>query len=251
MKKQTCSLVAITCAALLPAMSWAQVFVNETFDYANDAALQAKWNNPNGMSLNLGAGNPLPAGAHNGTNSAHTWTGSAFSLTPTDAAPVVLTADLWYSGAINQRNTVGLRTGANPLFEMGFYNQAAANGLGIRLLGIAGGGDWIQLLTYTALGTGEANAKWIRMEATFTATTVNLDWDFGADGGVDGNYFKSGVSPTGAFTDLRFGGPSGVSSPGGGFLVDNIKLEVVPEPTTAALLGIGLLGLIGRMRSRH
>jgi hypothetical protein len=105
----------------------AQVIVNETFDYADTTALLAKWGSPTGLTLDASAGNPAPEAAYDGSAVAHSWIGSTFSLIPTDAAPVVLTADLWYTGKENQRNTVGLRNGANPLFEMGFYNQSSVS----------------------------------------------------------------------------------------------------------------------------
>src|SRR5690606_40628691 len=118
-------------------------------------------NTPLGLSLDTEKGNAAPAGAHDGSASAHIWTGSTFSITPTDAAPLVLSGDLWYSGANNQRNSLGLRTGANPLFEIGFYNQGGANGLSVRLLGIGGGiGSGVERVSYTSLGAETDNAQW-------------------------------------------------------------------------------------------
>ncbi|HEX5218638.1 MAG TPA: PEP-CTERM sorting domain-containing protein [Verrucomicrobiae bacterium] len=254
MKKLLSLVVACSCFSVVSIQ--AQVYVNETFDYPDTATLLTKWNNSTGLSLDTASGNPAPAGAHSGTATAHTWIGSSFSITPTDASPLILSADLWYSGNNNQRNTVGLRTGTNPLFEMGFYNQAgppSANGLAVRLLGIGGvGGAWNELASYTALGTGSAAAQWIHLEATFTAKSATVRWDLGVDGIYDGSQTWTGTTDVLPFSDLRFGGPSGVSSTGGGFLVDNIRLEVVsvPEPAAATLLGLGIAGLIGFRRMR-
>lgn len=249
MRKISCSLVALTCLALIPGLSRAQqIYVNETFDYADDAALQAKWSNPTGLTLDLGAGNSAPSAIHSGAATVHNWTGSTFSITPTDAMPLILSGDVWYSGVGNQRNTIGLRTGANPLFEMGFYNSGAV-GLGVRLLGIGGiGGTWLELASYTALG---ATPQWIHLETTFTSKSATVKWDLGADGSYDGTQTWTGTVDVLPFSDLRFGGPSGVSSGGGAFSVDNIKLEtVVPEPTIATLLGLGVTALIGFRRTR-
>lgn len=251
MKTSFVSLAVGVCSLLVPSLGMAQLYVNETFDYPDTAALQTKWSNPTGLSLDTTSGNPLPAGAHSGANTFHQWTGSTFSITPTDASPLVLSGDVWYSGSNNQRNTIGLRTGANPLFEMGFYNSSpAANGLSTRLLNIGGvGGTWIQLVSYTDLGT---DPQWIHLESTFTAKSATVRWDLGADGIFDGSQTWTGTTDVLPFSDLRFGGPSGVSSAGGGFLVDNIRLEVtsVPEPGVFALAvaGVGVLMALRRFR---
>ncbi len=227
------SLGAASLLACLPTFA-ATVYVNETFDYADTAALSVNWGSPTGLSLDSAS-----AGAHDGAASAHTWTGSSFSIAPTDDEPLVLTADLWYTGTAGQRNTVGLRNGANPLFEMGFYNDGTvgANGLATRVLSFAGSPGWVGLASYTDLGTGEDASQWIRLEATFTSTQLTLTWDFGANGSVDGTYSAPGgaFSEGASFTDLRFGGPSALSSAGGGFLVDNIVLQTVPVPEPASL----------------
>ncbi len=254
MKQNSLPAIFLACATLIPSLSPAQVYVNETFDYADTAALLTKWNTALGLSLDSVNGNPPSAAAHNGGAAAHSWIGPAFSLTPTDANPIILSADVWYSGNNNQRNTIGLRTGASPLFEMGFYNQTtptAANGLAMRVVSFAGNESWLELASYTTLGTGSANAQWIHLEATFAAKSVTVRWDLGANGSYEGSLTSTGLNPTGAFTDLRFGGPSGLNSAGGGFIVDNINLQVaVPEPTSATLLGLGLSGLVALRRMR-
>lgn len=255
MKLKLVPLIAILGTGAWSLSSQAQVLVNETFDYSDDAALLAKWSSPTGLFLETAAGLGAPAGGHSGAASAHTWIGSSFSVTPTDASPLLLSGDIWYSGTTGQRNTIGFRTGADPLFEMGFYNAAGANGLSVRLLGLGGvGGSWLELVPYTALGTGSEAGQWIHLEALFTSKSVAVSWDLGATGIFDGTQIWTGTTDAKAFSDLRFGGPSGVGSGAGanlGFLVDNIKLEVVPEPATAALLGLGLSGLLAWRRSRR
>jgi hypothetical protein len=231
--------------ALLAQTAAAQVIVNEQFNYENLAALQAKWSNTNGLTLELGSGNPAPSAGHSGAAVIHGWTGSTFSVTPTAANPLVLSVDIYNSGAGNQRNTVGLRTGANPLFEMGMYNafdndpyelENTGNGIGARILNFAGssalaGQKWVKL--------DDHYTGWSRWEATFTDLSLTLRIDHGVNGIWDVVYTSTGTNVVGAFTDLRFGGPSGLSSAGGGFAVDNIVLQVIPEPSTYALLGVG------------
>ncbi len=231
------------------AVAQATVILNETFDYADLAALQANWGVTAGLGLDLVGGNPAPSATHSGVNTIHSWVGNGtFSIAPTDVNPIVLTADIWDSGAGNQRNTIGLRTGANPLFEMGMYNAfnhpAAGSGEGVRLVSLAGSENWHQMGSYT---TG-----WSRWEATFTKYSVTVRVDTGIDSTWDLSWTSTGVNPIGAFSDLRFGGPSGVASAGGGFAVDNIRLEVltIPEPSAMALSFLGGLGILWKIRRR-
>jgi hypothetical protein len=171
----------------------------------------------------------------------------------------VLTADIWSSGAASQRNTVGFRTGANPLFEMGMYNAfdndvngplaTSASGIGVRILNLAGGSAlsgqrWVLL--------GDVYEGWARWQAIFTEVGLAVRVDEGMDNTWDVTYISGGTTPVGPFSDLRFGGPSALPSPGGGFAVDNVKLEVVPavpEPSTAALLVLGALAVVTRRRA--
>jgi hypothetical protein len=226
-----------------------QLILNEPFNYPDLASLQAVWGATAGLGLDLAGGNPSPSATHSGVNTIHSWVGNGtFSITPTDANPLVLTADIWDSGAGNQRNSIGLRTGANPLFEMGMYNAfndpATGSGEGVRLVSLAGSQNWHQMGPYT---TG-----WSRWEATFTTYSVTVRVDTGIDSTWDLSWTSTGVTPIGAFSDLRFGGPSGVASAGGGFAVDNIRLEViaVPEPSTMALSLLGGLSTLWIMRRR-
>lgn len=230
----------------------AQVILSDDFEsYADTAAMGANWTLGSGGTLATTGGNPGQAGAHDGSNQAHLWA-HAFSVTPTDEMPLILKADIWFSGTNNQRNTVGLRTGANPLYEVGFHNAAGSNGLSLRILNFAGNDGWVELLSYSNLGIDRA--RWISTTSTFSATALDVvlvDSLAVADGGFGTIVFNStGATAAGAFTDLRFGGPSALSSAGGGFLVDNISLEVIPEPSTYAMIA-GLLALAGALILRR
>jgi hypothetical protein len=239
----------------------AQIIVDEQFNYVDQAAMAANWTLPatTPMTLNLGAGNPNPSVTHGGTATVNRWT-TAFSLTPTDANPVRLSADLLSSGNANQANTVGLRQsgGISPLFEMGMYRSfdnlqtgpdtSAAlspiqDGIGIRTINIAQDlnlQDWVKM--------GPNYIGWARFEATFTMSSVTTRIDLGIDGVWDYSFTETGTTATGAFGDLRIHSP--VSSTGGGFSVDNIKLEVIPEPSTYALMGMGVV-VLGVMAQRR
>lgn len=238
----------LTGAILLGAIASAsaQVIMSDGFDYANLAAMQTKWGTTAGMSLNTSDGLPSPSGGHDGSATVHSWIGSSFSVTPTDSAPLLLSGDIWYSGANNQRNTIGLRNGANPLFEVGFYNSVN-NGLGMRVVAFGGNESWVQGLSYVELGT---TPQWIRIQATFTSSSVTVKYDLGADGSVDKTLTSTGAAISNPFVDLRFGGPSGLSSAGGAFNVDNISLAVVPVPEPSTVI-LGLLGGLGLLFVRR
>ena len=241
-----------------------QIIVNDSFDYADDAALQAVWSTSASLSLNTTNGNPIPSAFHSGEAAIHQPIGLTFNITPTAASPVLLSADIWSSGGANQRNSVGLRTGANPLFEMGMYNAfdniqtgpdtvAALTptevGIGVRMLSLGAGGfngqSWIKF--------GDNYSGWARWEAIFTDVTTTVRVDLGIDSTWDYEFSSTRATPVAAFSDLRFGGPSGLSSTDGAFAVDNIRLEVIPEPSTIALGlmgGLGLAVLLMRRRRR-
>ena len=243
------ALAAVVCSPAL----FAQVIVNETFDYADQAALDVNWNlganSP--LSLNTGVGNPAPSvdNPATGTNP-NIWAGSTFSLTPSDANPIRLTADITSSGTVGSVTTVGLRQqgGINPLFEMGIYrifdnvqtgpSSAAAgsgSGIGVRTVNIGeslpGPQNWVKMGEYY---TGTA-----RFEATFTELSVVTRVDLGIDGSWDLEYTETGTTSIGAFGDLRIHAPAAATTGTGGASVDNLRLEVVPEPSTFALFGLG------------
>jgi hypothetical protein len=246
----SCLIVALAQGAV----AQTTVILNEPFNYADLAALQANWGATAGLGLDLVGGNPSPSATHGGSATIHAWVGNnTFSLTPTDVNPVVLTADIWDSGVGNQRNTVGLRQfgGITPLFEMGMYNAfndpapGGLSGEGVRLVNLAGSQNWHYMGPYT---TG-----WSRWEATFSTYSVTVRVDTGIDSTWDLAWTSTGATAIGPFGDIRFGGPSGSSSAGGGFAVDNIRLEVttVPEPSALALSLLGGFGLAAGVISRR
>ncbi|MCC7336685.1 MAG: PEP-CTERM sorting domain-containing protein [Pirellulaceae bacterium] len=240
----------------------AAIVVSEDFEgYANTAAMQANWGATGLGTLATAFGNGGQSAAHPG-GAINIWQGSTFSLTPTATQNIVLTADLYDDATSqNERLTVGLRNGANPLFEMGHWNQALPQpGGGIpkvehyatRVLGMYGNESWMPI-DATLNDTG-ISAGWNRYEATFTLTNVTVTIDLGANGTIDGTFVSTGAPSANAFTDLRFGGASGVSSAGGGFNVDNITLRTVavPEPSSlAALAALGVMGLARRRRKTN
>lgn len=252
--------MSLLAAALAPAIS-AQVIVNEQFNYASQAELAANWTMGTApLTLVTDDGFTAPSVRHAGTTTGANRWATPFALTPTDAAPVRLTADLYNETAGNTVTTVGLRQngGTSPLFEMGFYrvfdNQQTGTettsilspsgaGVGVRTIAIGqdlNGQDWVRMSPYI-------QDEWLRFEATFDFDTVTVRIDRGIDGTWDFEYREVGTTAIGTFGDLRIHSPA-TTAAGTTALVDNIRLEVVPEPTAAALLSLGALALLRRRK---
>jgi hypothetical protein len=250
-------------AALLTPSVLGQVYVDEQFNYADQNALTANWTlGTSPLSLNTTDGNPSPSVNNPGSAiSPNIWSGSTFSLTPTDANPIRLTGDIISDGASGAVTTIGLRTGANPLFEMGLYRLfdniqtgpntsealgAVETGFGTRTINLGEdlpGQDWVK---FGDVFTGAA-----RFEATIGELSVTTRVDLGIDGTWDFSFTETGTTPIGAFTELRIHAPATTGAGTSGAIVDNIRLEVVPEPSTYAMFGLGglILAFLRRRRS--
>jgi hypothetical protein len=251
MKKISLSAAALAALYIAPPLA-AQVYVDEQFNYADQAGLVANWSpGSSPLTLNTTVGNPSPSVHNPGASSttANIWRGSTFSLTPTDASPIVLSGDIISDGLAGSVTTIGLRTGANPLFEMGLYRlfdnvqtgpdtsaplSPVGMGFGTRTINIGQdlpGQDWVK---FGDIYTGTAH-----FEATFTTFGVTTRVDINDDGTWDAVFTETGTTPIGAFSDLRIHAPTPTGTGTTGAIVDNVRLEVVPEPSTYALLGLG------------
>lgn len=226
----------------------AAIVVSEDFDsYADTAAMQANWGAGGLGTLDSALGNGGSSAAHPG-GTVNSW-GTAFSVMPTATEHVVLTADIFNDGtSTNKRMSVGLRNGANPLFEMGYYNGTVEH-YHVRVLGMYGSENWVPLSPGLLASAGN-NAGWNRFQATFTDTELTVTLDLGADGSIDGTFISAGAPSANPFVDLRFGGPSNLSSGGGGANFDNIVLQTVavPEPSCLAGLALGCVAFARRRR---
>ena len=240
------------------------ILVNESFDtYADTTAMKAVW----GGTGNLGtldttlSYSPNNSAAHPG-GAVNTYLPGIGSATPSATQNLVLSAKIYDNAlVVNDRVTVGLRTGAAPLFEMGRYNDwtplpnTLGHTYGIRALsmgnGITPSPNWKPFLI--AGNPVPATAGWHSYEATFSiATGLTVTLDLGSNGTIDSTlqFAGNGTAAFGNFTDLRFGGPSNLSSAGGGANFDDIYLALVPEPTSLLLAGV--LGIaMGCARSRR
>ena len=248
MKKISLNATVLAALFLAPPVQ-AAVIVDEQFNYADQTGLAANWTlGTSPLSLNTTVGNPSPSVNNPGTStSANLWRGSTFSLTPSDANPIVLSGDIISDGAANTVTTIGLRTGTNPLFEMGLYRLfdniqtgpdtsegGTGTGFGIRTISIGQdlpNQDWVKM--------GDIYTGTAHFEATFTTFGVTTRVDIGDDGTWDAVFTETGTTPIGAFSDLRIHAPATTGAGTSGAIVDNVRLEVVPEPSTYALLGLG------------
>jgi PEP-CTERM motif len=245
------SLASLVALALSAGNAPAATIFSDNFDsYADTAAMQAVWGA-------AGAGTLSTTTAYSGSQSmahpggADNTHNLAADLIPTDANPVILSGKIYDDGAGNKRYSIGFRSLATfPLFEMGNYNAVSGQSYYARINSFPGGGspDWV------SLGAGSGTEGWHTFRAKFTGSSVNISVDLKSDGSIDGSYNFNLLGSYGApgLGVLRLGGPSNLSSPGGGGNFDDISVEVVPEPTSFLLLGLGgIFALVNLRRSQR
>ncbi len=167
----------------------------------------------------------------------------------------------------NKRMSLGMRWfNDNPfnqiaenILELGMYNDTVPNahhayravifnGAGGPTGNIQSWGGWdmgtvltdpldplSEIDVNTFQGTG--GAVWNRYSVIISPDTVTFEFDTGADGTVDfSDTFTDVITTAQGFDRIRFGGPSGITSLGGGNHFDNIVLERI-APIVASLLG--------------
>jgi hypothetical protein len=191
--------------------------VAEDFEsYADTAAMQAVWG-----TKGLGLIEAVPQGSghaayHPGgaVNARH-----GFALQATAAESIVLTADFYdFATNANKRLTVGLRNGTGAILELGAFNSKGS--YFARVVGFAGGTSW------KCFDESQRPIQgWHRFQALISPTNTVLTLDLGADGIIDKQLEFPGSAAGVTFNELRFGGPSDVTSLGGGGFFDNIRLE--------------------------
>jgi len=236
---------AAAAAALLVGSAQAAIIVSDNFEsYADSAALLAAWPANAATTLDTALGNPGQSALHLG-GAVNRKTFAA--INPTDATPLSLSVDIYDSGtSSNKRISTGLRNGANNLIELGMYNGPTH--FAFRLVLFASGNpNWVAFDTLGQSGIANAPVQgWHRYTATIGDTQTVFSLDLNADGSIEATHVVPAVPGAIGINELRFGGPSGVSSPGGSANFDNILLQSIPEPGSLSLLSLGAIGLLRR-----
>ncbi len=233
-----------------PALSSAAVIFADDFDsYADTAALGAVWTLSEG-TLDAANGNPSQSFNHPGTAAAfsggNTNTVSFPTMYPGPGEKLILSGDFYDDGTSeNKRVSIGLRdaAGAN-IIEMGMYNSPAHYAIRTVLFGAGSDAAWVAMPgTPTFEGVNVSVEGWHNFQAEITDSDVTFMLDLGDDGSIDSTYTAT-ILQNGAFgfNQIRLGGPSDLSSAGGGVKFDNISLTLVPEPTTALLAAFCAVG---------
>lgn len=244
----------------------AAVILQDNFDgYTSTSDMQSKWGSAGVGTLDTTKGNPGNSIAFaNLGATAVTSNQRSISLTgPSDAQPIIWQFDFLDDGVGNKRLTGALRdvggsgTGNQAFLEMGRFNSindpesgTTISGYGMRTAFIGGpsaNSGWIDFV-----GNPAAHAGWNRFTATIGATSITFTLDFDADGTIDASRTVT-VSDGGKLYNLvRFGGPSDVSSAGGGGNFDNLSITTAPEPACFGLIApAGMLALARRRRRRQ
>lgn len=263
MKKYTT--LGLLAVALLLGVSSAggTVIVSDNFDsYASTAAMLTVWGGTGALGTlsTTQSYSPSQSAYHPG-GVVNIYQPGIGTVTPSLTNNLVLTAKIYDDAVLaNDRISVGLRTGAAPLFEMGRYNSfntapTGTNTYGIRGLSLGNGIVSPAWTAFSIAGAAiPATAGWHTYVATFSiADGLTVTLDLNSNGSIDStlHFAGDGVTPFGNFTDLRFGGPSNNTSAGGGANFDDIKLEYVAVPEPASFLLMGLAGVLaGCRRSR-
>lgn len=222
------------------------VLIQEDFEgYANTAAFQAVWGNAGLGTLDTAAGNPGQSAAHpGGADNTRTFT----TFNPTATEHLRLTGQIYDDGtSSNKRMSIGLRNTVNSenIIELGFYNGGSH--YVARAVNFVGTNP-----NWTAFpGSGSPVVGWHTYSVEISDTTVAFSLDLGSNGSIDSTQSFTIAATAAGFSQLRIGGPSNLSSAGGGAKFDNLRLETitVPEPTSAGVCA--LLGCLCMVRRRR
>lgn len=271
---------------LAPSLGQAQVFLSDNFDgYANQAAFEAAWT-PIGsvapLSGTLTSDQFVSPGNSIRIDGTLTSNQQRNRRTFTDTTAVSLTSTLTYSfdfydaatNAAPFRQYANLQDTTAPgstaqLISMGFNNN--------QTIGNSGGNFYMaRILSYTVptidpdggpnesvtgtsiyfklndFGAGLRSVGWHNLKVVLsTDDGLSTDFSFYVDNVLAELVNNVGTSATFRnYDNITLG--SGLSNASNPAYYDNFHVEVstVPEPTTAALLGIGLSGLIALRRTR-
>lgn len=253
-------IILAAAAAILPALcANAATIVMEDFEsYADDAALAGVWSLGDGSLDNVLA-NPGQSLYHPGTGAsfsgANTNSISFAEVAPGPGEKLIFSADIYDNGAsANKRTTAGLRkaAGAN-IIELGMYNSPSHYAYRSILFG-PGDPSWVAFSNIVDDDgmpiDNEPVAGWHRFSAVISETNIDFSLDLNADGVINATASVAIAPVDPGFDIIRLGGPSDLSSGGGGVNIDNVSLVRTPEPNAIGLaLVLGSCGVLRRRKA--
>lgn len=272
MRRIVCTLITTTCVCTSIS---ATVILDEDFEsYADTAEMNTVWAN-GGTAVLASTTNPIYEISSNpGQSLFHPGTATSGSggntnlysfdtVNPTNENPLFLSGMIFDDGtSSNERATIGLRDNAgNNIIEMGHYNVDDHYSFRVVLFTL-GDTNWFSLpdlpLPSGNIRENSPTNAWNTYTATIYRDHIDFTFDLGSDGFINAAVtVNASFNPDHGFNAVRLGGPSDLSSPGlsgpivspnnGSVRFDNILLQVLPEPGTLALVGIGGL-ILGRRR---
>ena len=169
--------------------------------------------------------------------------GAVNSFTESTASEIVM--DGWfYVAAGTQWIDVQIRDGDNNASFVALGFQNAENGFVNNIVyrqNPSLGGAYTALATYTP-------DSWFQIQVIADDVTSSPlgTYDVYLNGGLIGSSLLQRSDSADSIGRISFNAePSAV-----GFRVDDLSLNVVPEPTSLGLIGIGIIGLLGSRRKR-
>ncbi|MCA9242111.1 MAG: hypothetical protein KDA37_17995 [Planctomycetales bacterium] len=210
--------------------------------------MQAVWGAAGLGTLDTTNGNPGQSMAHPGGADN---TVSVPVQQATASNPLVYTADIYDDGlSANKRFTAGLRsTTVANLIEMGMYNGPSH----YAVRAVLPGPSWVAFSSITDDGgTPIQNAPiegWHRFKVVLDGSTATFTLDLGSTGIINATEVLAAAWHPDGVNQVRLGGPSSLSSAGGGGNFDNVSLASVPEPATGILALLALAPMAVRRRS--
>lgn len=246
------------CAVFVAASSApATVILNEAFNYPDQASMNAAWNAAaTNVAYTLDTATGSPAGSFKLASPAANYQGKVVrnlggDYTGTDGQPLVFSVDIYLDPA----GLAALWNGARQYVELRGYTAAHYNGttglqdiIGLGLNNSSSdtfSNKWYQFRNYQSSawycldGTTvpQRSAAWHTLKAVITTSQVNVY--------VDDVLAEAQTRATNySFDSVMLG--SDLTSGGQNLWIDNLKVEVLPEPATIVLLALGGLPLLRR-----
>ena len=237
MNRELMTLVATLGLTAAATASPVGVYINDDFSTTLNTTI---WSNYSSPATAVTVANSKLNGANNPTGD-WVFANSPNAVHPDAGQTVVLSSSSMELGGYpvsdnwgltdNGSNSINLRqfrTGLNPSDY--YVGVQISTSLGVQ---------YLTLSTQTYQITGGWDISWTPTQVKITNTILGTVFDSTVQT-LDGSS-NAWVLPTANMTPM-------VKAYYGGFWFDNMKLEVIPEPASALLLGLALAGLWGRKR---